>query len=481
MAPGRVVAVVILAALAAVACSATGRSAVGAHAAVSFSSAERRGVTLLPTAARKSEGTTRLFRSLAVTDLLVVEPIRFEHVMKRLVTQAGSADADRDARVLFQQWWDTQQVTASARHPGPHCDAPIITPFFHECPRAEHRQSDPGVDPFADRVDGALNADYYLTIGLFNRFDLADFDNGTHCGEYRIVFARRSDRSATTGRVLVNFEGVLANPRPDLKLEGCRDIARFWRELSAIDDAAERGRRLRTFYFEGWNGLPAVVHIDNYGVGMGRPTGRIRTNQFMEQGWLLREFRLERRCSGEDCRLFFVPQPLPENPSPGAFKGNAEFRRAFAQLVPNLARLGRNEFFMCGNVSPCALDPFRSAESRHSAKDNLVHEPANELNRYEPDADLEQAIRAALPAGSTLRPIEIVNRAQILSCAGCHELSNDAQIAEGVRWPFSAGHVHVNERDIVNDVPGGRYAISPALSQVLLPHRADVLDAFLDR
>ena len=59
-------------------------------------------------------------------------------------------------------------------------------------------------DPFTDE---STSLDAYVPIGLFNRFDLAPFD-GTHCGEYRIVYPRRSGMSDTGRRNLIIFEAV---------------------------------------------------------------------------------------------------------------------------------------------------------------------------------------------------------------------------------------------------------------------------------
>jgi hypothetical protein len=45
-------------------------------------------------------------------------------------------------------------------------------------------------------------------VGLFNRFDLAPFD-GSHCGEYRIVYAKHSGIANSLARNMIIFEAAL--------------------------------------------------------------------------------------------------------------------------------------------------------------------------------------------------------------------------------------------------------------------------------
>ncbi|VVM28303.1 hypothetical protein BSPWISOXPB_10864 [uncultured Gammaproteobacteria bacterium] len=42
----------------------------------------------------------------------------------------------------------------------------------------------------------------------------------------------------------------------------------------------------------------------------------------------------------------------------------------------------------------------------------------------------------------------IMNRAEAMSCGGCHQNSNGAEIAPNVKWPPSKFFVHVDERAI---------------------------------
>ena len=60
-------------------------------------------------------------------------------------------------------------------------------------------------------------------------------------------------------------------------------------------------------------------------------------------------------------------------------------------------------------------------------------------------------------------------RAETQSCAGCHQFSNNASLGGGLTWPSSLGFVQVDERS----------NLSPALHNVFLPHRQQVLQSFV--
>jgi hypothetical protein len=82
--------------------------------------------------------------------------------------------------------------------------------------------------------------------------------------------------------------------------------------------------------------------------------------------------------------------------------------------------------------------------------------------------------------GSTLTPDDIVARAQALSCAGCHRLSNNAPLGGGLTWPASQGFTHVTER--ATEVVGGetRFMLSDALLNHFLPARQAIFEDFLN-
>ncbi len=65
----------------------------------------------------------------------------------------------------------------------------------------------------------------------------------------------------------------------------------------------------------------------------------------------------------------------------------------------------------------------------------------------------------------------IRNRAEAMSCGGCHQNSNNAEIAPNVHWPKSRSFVHVDEQG----------TLSPALIEQFLPARAALLKDYLQK
>ncbi|WP_224247509.1 hypothetical protein [Hyalangium gracile] len=435
---------------------------------------ERRGIGAEPLPERQGPSaqavTVDARRSLAVTDQAILSQFTFQEVMDQLVAQAGIPGLTR--LQLFQQWWDTQRP-APGLGLGPHCtDAGIanMNGFPYACPRAEGNQAT--VDPFINPT----GPNSYMPIGLFNRFDLAP-TNGANCGEYRILFARRG--GVTDGaRNLIIFEAVLPNPSPSRGLHGCRLVANFWANLSANNDVSARAAALKSFYFTGLSGFMPVVHIDNYG-NRASNTGQVRTNQFMEFNWLLREFKVKKTC-GTACTLQFIPITVKTNPggslfSPGSTHAlAAEFQAtAFPGQVPALAVNNVNTFNMT------LADKFNAGES------DSQEGPTSDANYSDffgtGPSTLRTNIQAKIPTSSGLTPDHIVARAKALSCAGCHQLSNGAALGGGITWPNSLGFVHVRESSPEASPEGGtRFVVSPALTSTFLPHRKAVLEHFVN-
>ncbi len=171
---------------------------------------ERRGIGSMPmppppTGPAAQALTVDPRRSLAVTDQAILNRFTFLAVMNQL---AGTSGVPTTPLALFQQWWDTQRPGPGLGL-GPNCNSPGIANmngFPYTCPRAEGNQAT--VDPF---INPTTNPNAYIPIGLFNRFDLASA-SGADCGEYRVVFAKRSGLTNPLDRNLVIFEAVLPNP-----------------------------------------------------------------------------------------------------------------------------------------------------------------------------------------------------------------------------------------------------------------------------
>ncbi len=416
-------------------------------------------------------------KSLLVTDQVILSGFTFKGVMDQLVAQSGVTGLTSLA--LFHQWWDTENAGPGLGL-GAHCNdqlvggAPALNGFPHVCPRVEGSQA--SLDPFLNPTTSIAS---YLPIAVVNRFDLAP-SNGATCGEYRVIFARRSGLTNFTNRNFIIFEAALANPRLDLGIEGCRPVLNFWASLST-KTAAERAPLLKSFYFTGLTGFSPVIHIDNYGNATTRPTGQVRTNQFMQFNWNLREFKINKTCpTATTCAMRFVPATDKTNPFADLFRSastqplKAEFEgtgtTSFSASVAKLAVNDINTF----NYAP--NDKFNAGESDSQSGASLYTAAFGTAA-----SPFRTAIQSKLTAiGSTLTPDQIVARAQALSCAGCHELSNGADLGGGLTWPSSGGFTHVSESSETGP-DGARFTVSPALSGTFLPRRKVVFESMLNR
>ena len=402
---------------------------------------------------------------------MILQQFPILDVLNRLA--AGSPES-MIARQLYDQWWDLANPAPGIGQGG-HCDdertagSPSLNGFAFECPRAEGRLV--GTNP----TDGNPNS--FLPVALVNRFDLASDPRkgGTDCGEYRIIYAKSSGQTVTTDRVQLIFEAVLPNPSPNgVDLVGCRPVAKFWADLSAVADPAQRAAQLRAFYFNGLPGFAPVVKAAHYGFATPQAGGQIRANLFMQQNWMLREYRL----TLVDNRLKMVAVPNGQAPAAQLFnetdphpKGPS-FRASFPDAVSTLAVNDLNAFHANG-VSPT----FNTGDNdqQHATRG---HYPAQFASSPAFAAAIQQRLTVQ---GSTLTPGQIVERAMAMSCAGCHQLSNGRSLGAGLVWPSSLQFVHVSE--VARETsPEGllRFRISPALTDVFLPHRKAVLEAFLN-
>jgi hypothetical protein len=418
-------------------------------------------------------------RSLFVTELEVVQnAISLEDVLGRLARE--SQIPGLQAIDLWDQWWDTQN-TSPGLGLGLNCDDfvdtqgnPAINGFPIECPRNEGNEIN--ATPFDPRSNS-----FYEPIALVNRMDLMPAD-GSNCGEYRVIFARRSGENNALRRNLLIFEATLPNPNPGCEADGCRAVAEFWAMLSRVDDPLVRADLLRGFYLEGLpdQGVEPVIRIGHFAPG----AGQIRTNQFLNTAtssvvWQLREYKLAMFCTDSigNCGLQFVPVTVKTNPWGDLFDEASPERRArpfmrhFITQVDELAAPGLNRFF---NAIP---DEFNAGQSNSQGSEN------NYVSHFDPSGLFARVIGRRLNRlGSNLSPTEIVRRSQTQSCAGCHQLSNQSPanlLGDGLVWPPSLGFVHVTERDTDIIDSALHFRISPALENVFIPHRERVFERYL--
>ena len=417
-------------------------------------------------------------RSLAVTEQTILARFSLQRVLTQLATQSGVPGLT--ATALFQQWWDTQNP-GPGLYPGPHCDDTVTPPlgstingYPYLC-RAGAEGAQASCDPFAANSPCA-----YIPIGLFNRYDQAP-ENGAHCGEYRIVYAKQSGINSTSDRNLLIFEAAMPNPHPQQGLKGCQKIIDTWAQLTPENDIQARAASLEDFYFNGQGVVSPVVSISNYGDNA-LGAGQIRTNQFSNTttGWSLREFKLLRSCSGNSCTsMRFTPVTDKNNAYGPLFDPSSSiatapaFRAFFPSQVANL-----NATSVPG-IDISTDDAFNTAQSQASGA------TAAEMRYSTLFGTAPSSLRSDLQTqlttlGSALTPDDIVARAQAQSCAGCHKLSGGAALGGGLTWPISLGFTHVTERQ--TEVVGGetRFLISDALLNQFLPARKAIFEDYLN-
>ncbi len=429
---------------------------------------ERGGIGLVPQQVRAGI-TVDARRSLAVTETAILSRFTLQQVMDHLVAQNGRTGFS--STQLFRQLWDTQNPAPGQPDliGSAHCsdNGGTLNGFAYPCRPSEGQQA---------LLLATTTMASYTAVGLFNRFDLAPTD-GAHCGEYRIVFAKTGGGA---GRNFIIFEAVLPNPRTELGLEGCRPVANFWKDLTTTDSVSARATALRDFYFNGLpgSGFPPVLHINHYG---NNPSGlgQVRANQFMEGPWLLREFKLRRTCSLVGCTLRFVPATVKTNPFGDLFNPGsrhplaAEFQNTF--FPSQVASLALNNINTFHYDVPDKFNVGQSDSQSFDGVDNYVIQFGTGPSTFR---DNIQAQLTAL--GSTLTPEEIVARAQTQSCGGCHQSSSGMSIGGGLTWPNSASFVHSTE--FTEPGPeGDRFQLSPALTDIFLPHRKQVLENYLNQ
>jgi len=371
------------------------------------------------------------------------------------LAQNGGMAADAD--LLYRQIYDSYASEGNATiDDAIHCGdevtngQPSLNGFPIVCDRVERFHVD---DQFS-----------FFQTAFVNRMDLAP-QNGAHCGQQRLIFASNS-----INRAFMIVEAQIPNPHPEIGILGCAPLAEFWRAQNDIDDPVERGERLSTAFLVGDPDLQAegfgpFLTATNLTVG----SGQIRTNQFDDFPWTLREFKLA--LNGDN--LSAIPFPTAESP-PGVLwndgidtpQGDAcrqSFLAAADQLMGN--DLGAMSFVV---DSAC-----KDAESRNDFSQDYQSQLGDGFR-----AELDTAL-----AGTGLSADDFANRAQFVgSCIGCHEEAVGKFLGNGLFAPFSNGFVHVQEFPVqcaAND-PELCFQPSQALTDVFLPSRLQVMGEILD-
>lgn len=363
-----------------------------------------------------------------------------------------------DGETLFARMWDAQNpkggTTATAVE---HCTE-TLNGFPMTCRPQEGAQALAPAD-FIER---------YRLISLVNRLDLRDRRDFTDCGEARAIYAL----TGGSGRNLLIFEAQLPNPRPGVEA-GCLPIAQFWHSLNTQDDPQQRAALLRDFYLIG---LPEANVAPVFEIAhFSENSGQIRTNQFIEPVWVLKEYKAGIRNGLSTLFLTTVKNnPFGELFDIGGSTAQASvFRDNFANGVSNL--IGGLSFIKL----PAFDDQFNNNQSHSSGaltdeNDYLAHFANSRDSAFD---DLLQLRLSQIRSDLTVD--QIMNRAAAMTCGGCHQparfgLTGVDAVGPNQRWPNSLGFVHVSETP--ND---GVFPLSEALTDVFLPDRRDDFESYL--
>ncbi len=415
-------------------------------------------------------------RSLIETNIALLAPLTMQSTLSLIATNGGLLSTpELTHNLLFNLYNDA----ANDVFPGlslaiPHrtCDHPdyqnILNNYPYQCPRTAEGGMAVGSLVSAPAMSG------WTGLALVNRLDLAPAD-GSHCGEQRLIVGRTS---APT-RDFVIFEAQIPNPTPGDPC-GCEPLAQFWDNLSNINSVATRQGELGLAFFFGHptlaaSGFGPFMAAQNFTIG----TGQVRTNNFAQGPWTLRENKL----IGWNGIMFPIPFPNAANPHAPLLADSSPDPRApackqdFLNTIPSL--LTNDPNLMAVNVSHQCLDGDSPNNFNQANYDTHVSSGTSPV--------FFGQIQAALTAaGSSLTPDELARRATFAgSCIGCHQEQQgpfSQTLGQGVQAPASLGFVHVSEFGSEDCGDGTQcHPISNGLKNSFLPFRQGVMQGLINQ
>lgn len=447
-----------------------------------------------------NESEIDVHRSLFVHDRPTLEARDFSltRTLGHIAAQVEPTVPLTSASGIFRQLWDTQNPAPGIVPASPHCtDAGgTVNGFTNQC-----RQAGEGQEAVGSAVQVLERMKEYRVVALVNRLDLAH-EGWRNCGEHRIIYGKPEEG---INRNLIIFEAVLPNPKPGCR-DGCLPVAKFWKDLSDDEDHQSRAAKLEKFFYEGLPGFRPVVHVDHYSAkgastGYGSAgSGQIRTNQFRQQPWVLKEFKTLVDCGSTPCKFNLVPIMVKVNPFGELWNedkahtaGPLQSRAAAfqADVLLNIDKLANAK--LTGIGYSVALD-HDAAQSFSQTSATSVDNYREQFNAATGPVNTFRNNLATAAATHGLTADQIVNRALTQSCAGCHKPSGGLNtfnltsahsigpvlLPNGTsdnKWPDALSFVHVETRITprpeLDGVDG--HELSPALNNVFLPDRKQFL------
>lgn len=404
-------------------------------------------------------------RSLFETHQLALAPFDMPTVLERIATNSGLVPQP----VLNHDQFIDIYNPAAGLGLGQHCDDdvdfagnPGINGYPLECPRAEGGQL------------GNINA--WFPIAAVNRFDLAPAD-GSSCGEARLVMANNAQ-----GRMFTIFEARIPNPDPECGIDACAPVQEFWADLSTIDDPAARAEQLRLAYLEGHpdllaGGFAPFINAAAFSIDQG---GQIRTNNFDQFPWSLREFKTVPISTKGGGVYRIVEVPVAANPFGQLWNDTVSLPESG---VCQAALVGTVQHLMNDDPNRMAVDVPHECLAAESPDEFVMEYPSQLSLGGGSFESLIQAEILSIDPSSTLTAAHIARRAQFAGgCIGCHQQTNFGDLGNGVVGPSSLGFVHTLEFAF-EDCGNGDvscFVISDALKDTFLPHRKAVMDTYLN-
>jgi hypothetical protein len=396
-------------------------------------------------------------RGVIETSVGALSGFTLRDTLDAALRNSGAAETGLSALDAYHAIVDSYAPAQLARDPdAAHCDdeltggVPSLNGFPLMCGRLEAEQ-------FA-------NLDAWFPIAAVNRLDLAPAD-GADCGQQRLIFANNS--SIGNGRMFIIVESLVPNPSPECGLDACRPVAEFWSSLTQIDDAAARGQMLRdAFLSQGVGTLAPFVNSDH----LGPEGGQIRTNNFNDFVWTLREFHFQAAPE-----VLPLPKPVSESPNGelwndlSALPEGQACRESFLAALPGL--LG-------SELSAMSFPVAEACKDAESPNDFFRQDYASHLAGG--SGSFVQQIQDAVD-GTGLSAFDVAARARFAgSCMGCHQEASGSFLGAGLVAPFSNDFVQVSEFNVEDCGDGSAcFGLSNALRDVFVPHRIDVQDRLL--